>query len=68
MPDQDKKNKYAHAKYRLFGGRTYMRAFHFANKQKAEYYAKEQRLKGIHCRIVKEVGGYVAYKRNPNYA
>lgn len=56
------------AKYRLFSGKTFTRAFHFATKTEANRYAKEQRARGSQVRVVKEVGGYITYKRNPVYA
>jgi len=60
--------KYETAKYRLFGGETYARRFHFATKAKANEYAKNRRGEGYQVRIIKEAGGYVTYLRDPSYA
>ena len=56
------------AKYRLFGGKTFTRRFHFATKAKANQYAKERRSEGYQIRVIKESGGYVTYLRDPSYA
>ncbi len=60
--------KYETAKYRLFGGKTFTRRFHFATKAAANEHATGERAKGDQVRVVKEVGGYVTYRCNPDYA
>lgn len=56
------------AKYRLFGGKTFTRRFHFGTKAEAERYAKSEREKGYQVRVIRESGGYVTYRRNATYA
>lgn len=56
------------AKYRLFRGKTFTRAFHFSLKSQATAFAEKLRGQGYQVRVIKELGGYVTYKRNPRYA
>ncbi len=63
MSEQSKKSKYAHEKSRMFDGKRYTRAFHFATKREAKYFADTKRTQGKSVRIVPEVGGYLTYVR-----